>query len=95
MVKMMFTGYVFDLKADVAQVAEVAGQGDTFHWCQHQALQLHCMVTCGYVEKEGELLYNSMMVVNPDGELVCNPRKTFLYETDKSWATAGGGFQTW
>ncbi|ETP24459.1 hypothetical protein F441_02539 [Phytophthora nicotianae CJ01A1] len=93
--EMAFTGYVFKSKADVAQVAEVAGQGPTFHWCQRQARRLHCMVTCGYVEKEGELLYNSMLVVSPEGELVCNPRKTFLYETDKSWATAGNGFCTW
>ncbi|KAG6965909.1 hypothetical protein JG688_00007000 [Phytophthora aleatoria] len=93
--EMAFTGYVFKSKADVAQVAEVAGQGKTFHWCQRQARRLRCMVTCGYVEKESELLYNSMLVVSPDGELVCNPRKTFLYETDKSWATAGDGFRTW
>ncbi|RLN63623.1 hypothetical protein BBJ29_002877 [Phytophthora kernoviae] len=31
----------------------------------------------------------------PEGELVCNPRKTFLYETDKPWATAGDCFCTW
>ncbi|KAH7459714.1 hypothetical protein PRNP1_010954 [Phytophthora ramorum] len=93
--EMAFTGYVFKSKAEVAEVAEVAGQGQTFNWCQRQARRLHCMVTCGYVEKEGEVLYNSMMVVSPDGELVCNPRKTFLYETDKSWATAGEGFCTW
>lgn len=93
--EMAFTGYVFPSKAEVAKVAEVAGQGKTFRWCQQQARRLHCMVTCGYVEQEGELLYNAMMVVSPDGELVCNPRKTFLYETDKSWATPGDGFVTW
>jgi len=92
---MAFTGYVFKSKADVARVAEVAGQGQTFRWCQRQAHRLHCLVTCGYVEKEGVLLYNSMLVVSPDGELVRNPRKTFLYETDKAWATAGEGFCSW
>lgn len=94
-VKMAFTGYVFQSKADVAQVADIAGEGQTFRWCQHHARRLHCMVTCGYVEKEGDVLYNSMLVVSPDGELVYNPRKTFLYETDKLWATAGEGFYTW
>ncbi|RLN64943.1 hypothetical protein BBJ28_00009896 [Nothophytophthora sp. Chile5] len=81
--------------ADVAKVAEVAGQGKTFRWCQRQAQRLNCLVTCGYVEEDSGLLYNSMMVVGPDGALECNPRKTFLYETDKSWATAGDGFLTW
>ncbi|CAH0476252.1 unnamed protein product [Peronospora belbahrii] len=93
--EMAFTGYVFRSKDQVAQVAEIAGKGPTFRWCQRHARQLHCMVTCGYVEKEGDLLYNSMLVVSPDGELACNPRKTFLYETDKSWATPGKGFCTW
>ncbi|RMX64270.1 hypothetical protein DD238_005371 [Peronospora effusa] len=93
--EMAFTGYVFTSKAQVAQVAEIAGEGQTFHWCQRHARRLHCMVTCGYVEKEGDLLYNSMLVVSPDGELACNPRKTFLYETDKLWATPGKGFCTW
>ncbi|KAE9194779.1 hypothetical protein PF004_g20626 [Phytophthora fragariae] len=93
--EMAFTGYVFQSKEEVAQVAEVAGQGPTFRWCQRQARRLHCMVTCGYVEKAGELLYNSMLVVSPDGELVLNPRKTFLYETDKAWTTAGDGFISW
>ncbi|KAG7396729.1 Carbon-nitrogen hydrolase [Phytophthora boehmeriae] len=93
--EMAFTGYVFRSKSDVANVAEVAGQGKTFQWCQRHARRLHCMITCGYVEVYGEVLYNSMMVVSPDGELVRNPRKTFLYETDKPWATAGDGFCTW
>ncbi|CAI5744726.1 unnamed protein product [Peronospora destructor] len=93
--EMAFTGYVFRSKAKVAQVAEIAGKGQTFRWCQRHARRLHCMVTCGYVEKEGDLLYNSMLVVSPDGKVACNPRKTFLYETDKLWATPGKGFCTW
>ncbi|KAI9917104.1 hypothetical protein PsorP6_017221 [Peronosclerospora sorghi] len=92
---MAFTGYVFRSIADVAQVAEVAGKGPTFRWCQRHARRLHCMVTCGYVEKDGNLFYNSMLVVSPIGKLECNPRKTFLYETDETWATAGEGFYTW
>lgn len=92
---MAFTGYVFQTKDEVSQVAEIAGEGKTFAWCQRYARRLHCLVTCGYVERDGEQLFNAMMVVSPDGELVCNPRKTFLYETDKLWATAGDGFESW
>ncbi|CAI5709874.1 unnamed protein product [Hyaloperonospora brassicae] len=93
--EMAFTGYKFHTKAEVAEVAEGNNDGMTYRWCQRHARRLHCMVTCGYVEREGDLLYNSMLVVSPAGELVCNPRKTFLYETDKPWATAGEGFCTW
>ncbi|TMW67674.1 hypothetical protein Poli38472_011294 [Pythium oligandrum] len=95
--EMAFTGYVFTTKSEVEEVAEVAGEGKTFKWCQAQALRLRCMVMCGYVERDPASgnLYNAMMVISPAGELVVNPRKTFLYETDKPWATPGDGFITW
>ncbi|KAJ0397749.1 hypothetical protein P43SY_005606 [Pythium insidiosum] len=95
--EMVFTGYVFQRKEDVEGVAEIASKGPTFAWCQAKARRFRCLVTCGYVERDEAtaLLYNSMMVVSPEGELVCNPRKTFLYETDKLWATPGDGFKTW
>ncbi|GLE02594.1 hypothetical protein PINS_up011435 [Pythium insidiosum] len=95
---MAFTGYVFQKREDVERVAEIADQGPTFAWCQAKARRFRCLVTCGYVERDAadhSRLFNSMMVLSPDGELVCNPRKTFLYETDKLWATPGDGFRTW
>lgn len=104
--QMALTGYVFETKEQAEALAEVAGQGKTFEWCQRYARRLNCMVMCGYIEREQATadagsannppkLYNAMMVVSPQGELACNPRKTFLYETDKVWATAGDGFTTW
>lgn len=94
---MAFTGYVFKSKKEIEPFAEVAGFGQGFAWCQALAIRLECIVTCGYVERDPHTadLYNSMMVVSPTGALVCNPRKTFLYETDMPWATAGDGFKTW
>ena len=32
------------------------------------------------------------MLVSPEGEVIHNYRKTFLYETDQSWAVAGTFF---
>lgn len=95
--QMALTGYVFKSRAQVEPLAEVAGHGATFAWCQRHAQRLECMVMCGYVERtdDTESLYNAVMVVSPRGELVCNPRKTFLYEIDKVWATPGAGFTTW
>ena len=34
------------------------------------------------------------MVVNPLGEYVKSYKKHFLYETDKTWAQEGPGFET-
>lgn len=39
--------------------------------------------------------YNSALLVSPTGELVGTYRKTFLYETDKTWASEGAGFGVW
>lgn len=39
-----------------------------------------------------EELFNSLIVVNGDGENVANYRKSSLYYTDDTWASEGGGF---
>ncbi|KAJ9114706.1 hypothetical protein QFC22_005582 [Naganishia vaughanmartiniae] len=37
--------------------------------------------------------YNSAVLVSPSGEVVGNYRKSFLYDTDKTWAREGDGFK--
>eukprot|EP00958_Prasinococcus_capsulatus_P023470 scaffold3476_cov415-Prasinococcus_capsulatus_cf.AAC.2 len=39
-------------------------------------------------------LFNSVMVVSPQGELVTVYDKSFLYSSDKTWAEEGTGFMT-
>ena len=34
------------------------------------------------------------MVINPQGEFVKSYKKHFLYDTDKTWAEPGPGFDT-
>ncbi|KAF0693881.1 Aste57867_15194 [Aphanomyces stellatus] len=95
--EMVFTGYCFQDRAEIEPFAEVVSEGPTFAWCADHARRLRCLVACGYVEKTADdrNLYNSMMVLSPDGDLVYNYRKTQLYDTDKSWATPGSGFGSW
>lgn len=38
------------------------------------------------------LLYNSQLVMAPDGSMLAAYDKSFLYVTDKTWATEGAGF---
>ncbi|KAK6496201.1 Carbon-nitrogen hydrolase [Arthrobotrys musiformis] len=38
--------------------------------------------------------YNACVVTSPDGEVVTNYRKTFLYSTDEIWASEGSNFGT-
>lgn len=47
-------------------------------------------------EVEAEALgvgYNSAVLAAPGGEVVGNYRKTFRFETDKTWAREGDGFR--
>lgn len=37
----------------------------------------------------GPEYYNSVIVVNGDGETIANYRKSFLYQTDETWALEG------
>lgn len=39
--------------------------------------------------------YNSALLAGPDGGVLGNYRKSFLYETDKRWARPGSGFAYW
>lgn len=36
--------------------------------------------------------HNSLMIINPSGEMIANYRKTHLYYTDETWASEGSGF---
>ena len=51
----------------------------------------------GYIEKEekdGQVkLYNSASVIDRQGKLLLNYRKTFLYFCDKLWCEEGDGFK--
>mmetsp|Transcript_8859 Transcript_8859/g.14381 ORF Transcript_8859/g.14381 Transcript_8859/m.14381 type:complete len:282 (+) Transcript_8859:305-1150(+) len=92
--EMALTGYQFKSKEHILPLAEVEGEGKTFHWASKVSRKLKSGVCCGYVRKDKSsgLLFNSMIVVNPKGEFVTSYDKHFLYETDKTWASPGAGF---
>ncbi|OMJ65907.1 hypothetical protein SteCoe_37439 [Stentor coeruleus] len=92
--EMAFTGYSFRDRQEISRLLEEPNdQYPTFRWCSEQATRLMAYVFCGYPEKFGDHAYNSMMVVSPNGQLVQNCRKTFLFEMDKTWAEEGDGFK--
>mmetsp|Transcript_21969 Transcript_21969/g.43185 ORF Transcript_21969/g.43185 Transcript_21969/m.43185 type:complete len:363 (+) Transcript_21969:121-1209(+) len=92
--EMAFTGYQFRTRKDIEHLAEVAGKGPTFDWCQRVASTYGCSVSVGFprLEPETGKLYNSIMLVNPSGQLHTTYDKHFLYISDKSWASEGNGF---
>ena len=56
------------------------------------AQRLSAYVFCGYPEIAEDGCYNSMQALNPQGELVRNYRKHFLYCVDKTWSKEGPCF---
>jgi protein N-terminal amidase len=85
-------------------------QGPTARWACRTAKRLQCKVCVGYPEVENiesnestasrvvsiENCFNSLLVVDENGEVVLNYRKRFLYYTDEAWASEGevNGFRT-
>ena len=93
--EMAFPGYIFRSEEDIRPFLEQPNaQFPTFRWCQSEARRTHSYVVCGYPETAADGLFNSQMVVSPEGTLVGNYRKHNLYRMDKSWAQAGSEFST-
>ncbi|KAI1310182.1 carbon-nitrogen hydrolase [Xylaria venustula] len=98
--ELAFAGYNFKSLQEISPFLEPQGSGISALWARTVALRLNCVVTVGYAEKEDEdskwptspEYYNSVIVVNTDGETITNYRKSFLFYTDETWALEGGGF---
>ncbi|MCS6912545.1 MAG: carbon-nitrogen hydrolase family protein [Myxococcales bacterium] len=86
--EMALTGYLFADAAAARQVAEPV-RGPTFDRFSALCRQLGCYLVLGYPEEHGGRLYNSALLLGPDGVLLGNYRKRLLYEADLSWATPG------
>ncbi|KAL8407581.1 hypothetical protein RB594_006419 [Gaeumannomyces avenae] len=91
--ELAFTGSNFDSLQDIYPYLEPSTSGITALWARTIALRYNATVAVGYPEKvetEGwstsPEYYNSLVVVNGDGETVANVRKRSLSSTDPKWA---------
>ncbi|KAF5857149.1 Carbon-nitrogen hydrolase [Aspergillus alliaceus] len=93
--ELALTGYNFPSLEAIRPYLEHAGKGPSAAWAREAARRYRCKVCVGYpeVEEDGsskqETYYNSLLVVDENGEVIHNYRKTFLYYTDETWATEG------
>lgn len=87
--EMALTGYVFPSPEAAGRVAEVAGDGPTFELAARVATRHNAYFVAGYPETSNGHLYNSAMIVSPEGELLYNYRKRMLFEMDENWAQPG------
>lgn len=87
------SGYVFANFEEVFSVAEEAGKGETYFVLNDIANSINCNIVYGYPELDGNNLFNSCMLIMPDGRFY-NYRKTHLFNREKLFFSPGDtGFQ--
>lgn len=86
--EMAATGYLFPTVDAARAVAEIPS-GPTFQALSPLARDAHAWVVCGFAEDAGDRLYNSALVIAPDGSLAFVYRKLLLYAPDHHWAQPG------
>ncbi|KAL5866318.1 hypothetical protein ACKVWH_011568 [Pyricularia oryzae] len=95
---MAFTGYDFESLEEIQPYLEPKGSGISALWARTTALKYDCKVALGYPESSTDWSgpvrhFNSLLLVNEDGETLANYRKQHLYYTDETWCKEGtGGF---
>lgn len=86
--ELVCTGYCYKSKDEAVLVAE-RYDGPTFRAMRNMARQGSMYLAYGYVEVDGDNLYNSCNVIDPSGVLVSKYRKINLWGSDFLWATPG------
>ncbi|WP_255171358.1 nitrilase family protein [Natrononativus amylolyticus] len=81
------TGYVFESRAELESVAEPR-DGETAQAWARVAAETDTWLVGGFAEVAGERLYNSALVVSPDGVEDCY-RKLHLWNEEKWWFEPG------
>eukprot|EP00834_Sanchytrium_tribonematis_P007920 NODE_805_length_3794_cov_0.257375.p1 type:complete len:269 gc:universal NODE_805_length_3794_cov_0.257375:2918-2112(-) len=87
--EMCFTGYVFE---NQSEIQPYINDPSPLQWAKQHAKSLNCYLAYGTPHYENHKFYNSLFLVNPNGELQFMHHKSHLYELDESWSDEGNGF---
>lgn len=88
-------GYTFVSKEEARSFSEEIPNGNTTQAMITVAKETNTAVAFGLAEKDGDRLYNSSVLVSPEG-FVGNYRKVHLYYKEKLWFEKGDlGFPVW
>lgn len=82
------TGYQFASKKELAELAEPVPAGPTTRRIQDLAREKNAFFVLGLAEKDGDKLYNSAILVGPEG-FVASYRKVHLFFKEKLWFSPG------
>ncbi len=81
------TGYTFTSKEEATKVAETS-EGETATFLQEISQKTGAVIVAGFIEREGDKIYNSSMMVFKD-EVIGIYRKIHLFNKEKRWFTPG------
>ena len=82
------TGYPFASAGEAAELAEEVPRGETTQRLLELAREARMHLVAGLVERAGGRLYNTAVLVRPDGAVNVY-RKTHLFADEKRWFTPG------
>jgi predicted amidohydrolase len=82
------SGYFFSSHEDVRRIAETIPNGPTTRAAIEVASSRACHVVIGLPEIDGDKIYNSAVLVGPDG-YIGRYRKTHLFYEEKIWFSPG------
>jgi len=82
------TGYVFTSKEEAVSLSEQVPQGRTTRGLCEIAKEKGAFIVAGLAEKDGDRIFNSSVLVSPDG-YIGRYRKTHLFFEEKLWFDPG------
>lgn len=62
---------------------------DYLAWLSRHAAETGMHIVSGFVEDTGETLFNSAILIGPDGEVIGRTRKRLLWHVDQDWFQPG------
>lgn len=84
------TGYYFHDRGQVRQLSEPVPGGPTTQFLIELATAKEAFICGGLVERDSDRLYNSAVLVGPEGLIACY-RKLHLFYEETLWFTPGNG----
>ena len=84
------TGYYFHDRGQVRQLSEPIPGGPTTQFLIELAAAKEAFICGGLAERNGDRLYNSAVLVGPEGLIACY-RKLHLFYEETLWFTPGNG----
>lgn len=74
------------------EMAETKEEGESIAVLGELAHKYKVYITYGYAEKEADVMYNSMIMLGRNGEIVQNYRKVHPFGDEKKWCCSGDHF---